>query len=412
MMQAPYFYPARSARSLRACEPHSPSGGCRFGHMTMPTIAQSSCGSPMTSILTNTSAMTALGLLRSVGGRLNDESEKMSSGLRVKTASDNAAYWSISTSMRSNVKAMNVVTDSVGLAHGIVDTAYAAMETVLESFVEIRNLAITASDMPQPGMKDAIKPTFSLDPEYAKSDVYKIDQTIQQLQNQAKAAMLSASFSGVNLLYHGKNEDEKASAQVFNFTIGYSDGKVQTLNVKAMDTLLLNDDFGSFPTTFPGEFNPEQTLFDGSDTINAPGSFTPLGVYWFNIPVSNPTTGDPEAYPVEPTYVLQALENHVVRFGSDRQGLYSNFVANLDQKIQAITSKMAYVGTVQKSLEMYDEINNKMIDSATKGIGRLVDADMETTASKLMALQTQQQLATQSLAIANSAPQTLVQLFG
>ncbi|MBB2696104.1 UNVERIFIED_ORG: flagellin [Rhizobium esperanzae] len=366
----------------------------------------------MTSILTNTSVMTALGLLRSVGGRLNDESEKMSSGLRVKTASDNAAYWSISTSMRSDVKAMNVVHDSVGLAQGVVDTAYAGMESVLDSFVEIRNLAITASDMPQPGMQDAIKPTFSLDPEYAKSDVYKIDQRIQQLQNQAKAAMQSASFSGVNLLYHGKNEDEKASSQVFNFTIGYADGKVQTLNVKAMDTLLLNDDFGSFPTTFPGQFNPEQTLFDDSDIISAPGSFTPLGVYWFNIPVSNPTTGDPEAYPVEPTYVLQALENHVVRFGSDRQGLYSNFVANLDQKIQAITSKMAYVGTVQKSLEMYDEINNKMIDSATSGIGRLVDADMEATASKLQALQAQQQLATQSLAIANSAPQNLMQLFG
>ncbi|ANM11311.1 flagellin domain-containing protein [Rhizobium sp. N324] len=365
----------------------------------------------MSSIITNNGATTALATLRAIGARLTDTSQQMSSGLRVKTAADNAAYWSISTSMRSDVKAMNVVNDSVGLAQGVVDTAYAGMESVLESFVEIRNLVITASDMPQPGMKDAVKPTFSLDPEYAKSDVSKIDQRIQTLQDQAKAAMLSASFSGVNLLYHGKNEDEKASAQVFNFTIGYADGKVQTLNVKAMDTLLLNDDFGSFPTTFPGEFNPEQTLFDGSDTINAPGSFTPLGVYWYNIPVSNPTTGDPEAYPVEPTYVLQALENHVVRFGSDRQGLYSNFVANLDQKIQAITSKMAYVGTVQKSLEMYDEINNKMIDSATSGIGRLVDADMETTASKLRALQTQQQLATQSLGIANAAPGNLMQLF-
>ncbi|MBX4961364.1 hypothetical protein [Rhizobium binae] len=115
---------------------------------------------------------------------------------------------------------------------------------------------------------------------------------------------------------HGTSAD--VPVQWFNFTIGYADGKVQTLNVKAMDTLLLNDDFGSFPTSYPGEFNPEQTLFDGSDTINAPGSFTPLGVYWYNIPVSNPSTGDPEAYPVEPTYVLQALENHVVRFGSDQ----------------------------------------------------------------------------------------------
>ncbi|WP_343227747.1 MULTISPECIES: flagellin [Rhizobium] len=178
-----------------------------------------------------------------------------------------------------------------------------------------------------------------------------------------------------------------------------------------MDTLLLNDDFGSYPTTFPGEFNPERTLFDGSNIIDAPGSFTPASIYWYNIPVSNPTTGDPEAYPVDQTYVLQSIENNVVRFGSVRKELYSNLLASIDEKIQKLTSKMAYVGTVQKSLEIYDENNNKMIDIATSGIGRLVDADMETTASKLRALQTQQQLAIQSLAIANTAPGNLMQLF-
>ncbi|WP_259671010.1 flagellin [Rhizobium sp. NZLR1b] len=365
----------------------------------------------MSSIITNNGAMAALGTLRSISGRLTDTSQQMSSGLRVKTAADNAAYWSISTTMRSDVKAMNVVNDSVGLAQGVVDTAYAGMENVLESFVEIRNLVITATDMPQPGFKDVVKPTFSLDPEYAKSDVYKIDQRIQQLQDQAKAAMLSSSFSGVNLLYHGKNEADKASQQVFSFTVGYVGGTVQTLGIDAMDSLLLNDDFGSFPTTFPGEFNPEKTLFDGSDIIDAPGSFTPASIYWYNIPVSNPTTGDPEAYPVDQTYVLQSIENNVVRFGSDRKGLYSNVVASIDQKIQQLTSKMAYVGTVQKSLEMYEDLNRKMIDSVTSGVGRLVDADMETTASRLKALQTQQQLAVQSLGIANAAPGNLIQLF-
>ncbi|MCW8057502.1 flagellin [Agrobacterium tumefaciens] len=343
----------------------------------------------MTAILTNTSAMAALSTLRAIGGRLDDETQKMSSGLRVSKAADNAAYWSISTTMRSDVKAMGVITDSLALAMGIVDTAYAAMETVRQSFVEIRNLAITASDMPQPGMQDAIKPTFSLDPEYAKSDVYKIDVRIQQLQDQAKAAMLSASFAGVNMIYHGKNEDVKASEQVFSFVIGYADGKVQTMNVSAMDTLLLNDDFGGFPTTFPGEFNPEKTLFDGSDVIDAPGSFTPAAIYWYNIPVSNPVTGDPEAYPVSPTYILQSIENHVVRFGSDRQGLYSNLVANIDSKIQQLTSKMAYVGSVQSALDLSDENNRKRIDAATRGIGRLVDADMEVMAVKLKALEAQ-----------------------
>ena len=72
---------------------------------------------------------------------------------------------------------------------------------------------------------------------------------------------------------------------------------------------------------------------------------------------------------------------------------------------------MAYVGSVQSALDLYDENNMKRIDSATRGVGRLVDADMEVTAVKLRALETQQQLATNGLQIANSQPSTLLQLF-
>ncbi|MBP2540269.1 hypothetical protein J2768_002706 [Agrobacterium tumefaciens] len=248
-------------------------------------------------------------------------------------------------------------------------------------------------------------------PSVSQSDVYKIDVRIQHLQDQARAAMLSASFAGVNMIYHGKNEAVDASQQVFSFLIGYAAGKVQTMDVSAMNTLLLNDDFGSYPTTYPGEFNPEKTLFDGSDIIDAPGSLTPAAIYWYNIPVSNPVTGDPESYPVSPTYILQSIENHVDRFGSDRQGLYSNLVANIDSKIQQLTSKMAYVGSVQSALDLYDENNKKRIGVATRGIGLLVDADMDAMSVKLRALETQQQLAINGLQIANSQPSTLLQLF-
>ena len=45
------------------------------------------------------------------------------------------------------------------------------------------------------------------------------------------------------------------------------------------------------------------------------------------------------------------------------------------------------------------------------GIGTLVDANMEEASAKLQALQVQQQLATQSLSIANQAPQSILSLF-
>ncbi len=50
-------------------------------------------------------------------------------------------------------------------------------------------------------------------------------------------------------------------------------------------------------------------------------------------------------------------------------------------------------------------------DVITKGVGRLVDADMNEESTKLKALQTQQQLGIQALSIANSDSQTILQLF-
>jgi flagellin len=53
----------------------------------------------------------------------------------------------------------------------------------------------------------------------------------------------------------------------------------------------------------------------------------------------------------------------------------------------------------------------KVTDAIKSGIGSLVDADMEAASAKLQALQVQQQLGTQSLSIANQAPQSMLSLF-
>ncbi|KAA3497830.1 flagellin, partial [Rhizobium rhizogenes] len=66
----------------------------------------------MTSILTNTAAMSALQTLRSIGQNMENTQARVSSGLRVAGASDNAAYWSIATTMRSDNGALSAVQDA------------------------------------------------------------------------------------------------------------------------------------------------------------------------------------------------------------------------------------------------------------------------------------------------------------
>jgi flagellin len=82
------------------------------------------------------------------------------------------------------------------------------------------------------------------------------------------------------------------------------------------------------------------------------------------------------------TTVMTAINNSLNTFGSD-----SNY----------IKSQISY--------------NSEKLDSLTSGLGSLIDADLAKESAALQALQIRQQLGTQSLGIANKAPQALLSLF-
>ena len=58
----------------------------------------------MSSIMTNASALTALQSLNTTNKNLEATQARISTGYRVADASDNAAYWSIATTMRPTTR--------------------------------------------------------------------------------------------------------------------------------------------------------------------------------------------------------------------------------------------------------------------------------------------------------------------
>jgi flagellin-like hook-associated protein FlgL len=100
----------------------------------------------VTSILTNTAAMAALQTLRSVNSGLSQTQQQVSSGLRVETASDNAAYWSIATTMRSDARAISAVSDAIALGQAKVDTAYAGLSSVIDIMAEFKAKLVSATE--------------------------------------------------------------------------------------------------------------------------------------------------------------------------------------------------------------------------------------------------------------------------
>lgn len=134
----------------------------------------------MTSLLTNNAAMTALTTLKSINMNLDMTSNRVSTGQRVSSAADNAAYWSIATTVRTDNASLSAVKDSLGLGSSTVDTAYNGVNSILSNLQNLRQKLQTA-----------------LSPSVDRS---KIQTEIVTIQSQMKSTADSSNASGQNWL--------------------------------------------------------------------------------------------------------------------------------------------------------------------------------------------------------------------
>ncbi len=79
--------------------------------------------------------------------------------------------------------------------------------------------------------------------------------------------------------------------------------------------------------------------------------------------------------------------------------------------LSQLTDAASTLGAITTRIDMQDNFVANLMDVIDKGIGRLVDADMNEESTKLKALQTQQQLGIQSLSIANTNSENILKLF-
>jgi len=95
----------------------------------------------------------------------------------------------------------------------------------------------------------------------------------------------------------------------------------------------------------------------------------------------------------------------------DTAAAASGLVATIETSLDNLNTALAKLGTGSKSLEVHKSFVGKLSDSLEKGIGNLVDADLAKESARLQSLQVKQQLGTQALSIANSAPSNILGYF-
>jgi flagellin len=310
----------------------------------------------MSSINTNVAAMTALLTLTQTNNALTETQNRISTGFRVSDASDNAAYWSIATTMRSDQGALSTVQDALGLGAATVDVAYTGINSGIEVVDQIKSKLVAAR---QPGV-----------------DRNKIQSEITELQAQLRGIADSATFSGENWLsvdsgaasYNGNKSIVSSFSRVgATVTIG-------TITIDTTATELFDADDQS------GILDTQNTTTNGAVNYSIAGATDA-----FDISTLTDTAND-----------LADLEE---------------IIGVVDASISSMTDAATVLGAAKARVGIQQDFVKSLMDAISRGVGQLVDADMNEESTRLQALQVKQQLGVQALSIANASSQSILQLF-
>ncbi len=306
----------------------------------------------MASIMTNVSAMTALQSLNATNKALDTTQARISTGYRVGSAEDNAAYWSIATTMRSDNGALSTVKDALGLGAATIDVAYTGMNSAIEVAKEIKNKLVAAR---QPGI-----------------DREKVQSEIAELQNQLTSISESSVFSGENWLSVDSSDAAYNSTKTVVASFSRAGGNISigTISIDLTTTELLDS-------------NDQSGILDSEDTTTNGGV----------------------------TYSITTLDISALTDTDNDLADLEQMIGWVDDGISSMTTAASNLGAVKQRTNLQKEFVSSLMDAIERGIGTLVDADMNEESTRLQALQVQQQLGVQALSIANQNSQSILSLF-
>jgi len=303
------------------------------------------------SINTNIAAMTALQALNQTNKETLITQNRVSTGYRVNNASDNAAYWSIATTMRADKSSISTVADALGLGSATAEIASKGIESAIQVAGKIKDKLLAART---PGV-----------------DRSKIQSEIAELQESLKAIVDGATFNGQNWLTGDSTDATTERTLVSSFARG-ADGSITigTITVDLDKTRLVDTASGSAS----GILNTEQTV--GSTT------FTVLNLD------------------------IKALTDD-----TDDLDLIKDMWETVDAAISDMTDAATALGAIKTRIDIQKDFAKSLMDAIDTGVGQLVDADMNEESTRLQALQVRSQLGVQALSMANQSAQQILRLF-
>lgn len=186
----------------------------------------------------NVSSINAYKNIAATDSKISKSIAKLSSGLRINTAGDDAAGLAISEKMRSQIKGMDMAKRNCQDVASLLQTSEGALETISDMLTRLKELAVQAGN----GV-------------YNTEDLTNIQLEVSELVEQIDVVANTTAFNGLTVL------DGSYKTNALKFQIGITPNESISLNIPDMHANAIGSVPGNTTVNFISDIDlTDQTL--------------------------------------------------------------------------------------------------------------------------------------------------------
>jgi flagellin len=395
----------------------------------------------MLGINTNVMSLNAQRNLSGTGGALATSLERLSSGMRINSAKDDAAGLAISERFSTQIRGIDQAARNANDGISMVQTAEGSMVEISNNMQRIRELAVQSRNATN-----------------SSSDRAALNAEAQQLKSEIDRVAGQAAFNGVKLLdgsftnqafQVGANQGETISiASIANassaalgtwtsVTTSSATATVAAADLAAPTAVVgppASEDYAALTFTINGEdvvvgTISEDTVAEARDarlaqvataindaniagvsaSINDDGELVITSAEAFEVAGANGTVGLSDGTVAVSTVAGTAQTGFASLDISTIEGA-DNAILAMDGALAAINTARADLGAIQNRFESVVNSLQTMSENLSASRSRIMDADFAKETASLSRAQILQQAGVAMLAQANAAPQQVLSL--
>jgi len=315
---------------------------------------------------TNVSSINAQRQLQKSGVELDTSFKRLSSGMRINSAADDAAGLQISDRLQSQIMGLEQGNRNANDGISLAQTAEGAMDEITSMFQRIRTLSQQAANGSN-----------------TDEDRLAIQEEIRQLAQEVNRVASDTTFGGQNLLdgsYSASFQVGADAVQTIGFSMQYVGESANDLSTNGGFTL---SGIANIASGVSGS-NLESTLAGISD-LNGAG------------------TAAAADYTFSNTYTATGIS---VSTQANAQAV----LAGMDAMIAIVDKKRAELGAVQNRFQSTIRNQSNIAENLSAAKSRIKDADFALETAKLTKNQILQQASQTILGQANQRPQAALSL--